>query len=167
MTVETKTTRKGRVVIHDTGKMGLLGLIIVCNTVLRATGSISVSEWRLFAFGITSFLLGNGLNAVRGKLGSPVLAARDAVPALLKLPAGDEVAVVPASAPAGGLDAATWHAQVVAELVSLAGLTEGQADTLAGELAAGTTPAELQSLGWGVNVVEAAKLVLARHGEPA
>lgn len=166
MAVRTSTTRTGKVTVHDRGKMALLALIIATNTLLLAIGRISEATWNLFTVAIVSFLLGNGLNAVKGKIGSPVLGVADGVPALLRLPTGAEVAVVPDStSPPVGVDPSPWVELVASELVELVGLLPNQADTLAGELAAGTTPDELAGMGWGHNVTEAARLVLARHGD--
>ena len=62
--------------IADVGKMALLGLVIIVLAVLRLNDAIS-AEW----FGgtmllVVGYLIGNGVNAVRGKAPSPVFAPK-------------------------------------------------------------------------------------------
>ena len=59
--------------ISDYGKFALFVVIIVTNAVLRYAGQITEDTFRYVLVGIVFYLIGNGVQVVRGRAPSPVL----------------------------------------------------------------------------------------------
>lgn len=59
--------------IRDTGKLALFALIILGLMVLRGLGELDPADFRLFLGVIIAYLVGNGVQAIRGKAPSPVI----------------------------------------------------------------------------------------------
>lgn len=92
--------------ISDYGKFALFIVIILSNAVLRYAGQITEDTFRYVLVGIVFYLIGNGVQAVRGKAPSPVLVpkpenlAPDQLDALAKAIAPGLAKAIAANSPA-------------------------------------------------------------------
>lgn len=59
--------------IRDLGKLSLFVLILLGLFALRASDKLDAADFRLFLGIIIAYLVGNGVQAIRGKAPSPVL----------------------------------------------------------------------------------------------